>query len=140
MPMPDPGTSMHVASVNYVVVFAEVASAVMPATFSNLGGTSFVFRFDTGEAERQAQPGTWDVSWDASWFDQAAIETAIAASLDQNCAAIAQLLGVSAKLLQAAVTVRRLWTFNQNSYQVIPGVTSGAQQVTIPDVMAYPAA
>lgn len=135
--MPDPGATMHVAQVDYAVAIAEVPGAMMPATFS-AQGAHYVFRFDTGEAERQAEPGTFDVSWDASWFDQSAVEAAVAASLDQNCTAIAALLEVSTELVQAAVMVRRLWTFGQNSYQVLAGVTSGAQQVVIPDVMAYP--
>lgn len=139
MPMPDPGQTMHVASVNYAVSFAEVAAAAMPVTFSAPGGTSYLFRFDTGAFESMQSPGTWDVQWDSSWFDQAVIEARIATALDQDCASIATLLGVSLEQVQASVTVRRLWTFGQNSYQVIPGVTSGAQQVIIPEVMAYPA-
>ena len=138
MSMPDPGQTMHVASVNYAVTFARLNAANMPVTFSAPGATSYLFEFDTGHFESLTSPGTWEVIWDDSWFRQAQVETAIAATLDQNCAAIATLLGLSTAQVQAAVIVRRLWAFGQNTYQVIPGVTSGPQQVVIPDVMQYP--
>lgn len=137
MTLPDPGATMHVASVDYAVSFAETSSADGTARFAN-PMTHFIFTFDTGETEDPAKPGHWTVSWDTSKFDQAAREAGIASALDQTCADVAVLLGLTQAQVQATVTVRRLWTLGQNSYDIIPGVSSGPQKVLIPDVMPYP--
>jgi hypothetical protein len=134
--MPDPGTTMHVASVDYAVTFAELTAASAPVTFSAPAATHYVFMFDTGATE--GSPGDWTVTWDQSWFTQATAEAAIASTLDGTCTSVATLLGLTEAQVQAAVVVRRLWTINQNTYSVIPGVTSGPQKVIIPDVMTYP--
>lgn len=136
MTMPSPGATMHVASVNYAVTFAELISATEPIRFSAPGATSYVFEFDTGQA--QNADGSFTITWDQSWFNQANAEAAIAASLNGTCQSIATMLGLTLAQVQAAVTVRRLWTYNQNSYSVIPGVASGPQQMAYPDVMKYP--
>lgn len=138
MPMPDPGTTMHVAAVNYAISFAELVSASEPIWFSAPGATSYIFEFDTGTTESPAGSGNWTVTWDQSWFSQANAEAAIASALTGTCTSLATLLGLTLAQVQAAVTVRRLWTINQNAYSVIPGVSSGAQKVIIPDVMPYP--
>ena len=130
---------MHVASVDYAVTFAELVSTVEPVTFSAPGGTRYLFRFDTGQAEEPPGSGNWTVTWDSSWFNQAAAEAGIASTLDGTCANIATMLGLPLDQVQSAATVRRLWTLNQNAYSIIPGVTSGPQHVVIPDVMPYPA-
>lgn len=137
MALPDPGATMHVAGVNYAVTFAELVSGTAPIRFSAPGATSYIFEFDTGQT--QNQDGSFTVTWDQSWFSQATAEAAIASSLDGTCANIATMLGLTQAQVQAAVTVRRLWTLNQNSYAVIAGVSSGPQKVIIPDVMQYPA-
>lgn len=138
MTMPNPGTTMHVASVDYAVTFGQLASASRPVSFSGPSATHYIFTFDTGET--QNPDGSWTITWDTSWFSQAASEGLIASALDGTCADVATLLGLTLAQVQAAVTVRRLWTLNQNSYTVIPGVTSGPQRVIIPDVMTYPPA
>ena len=136
MALPDPGAAMHVAAVNYAVTFAELVSGSEPVRFSAPGATSYIFEFDTGQTANA--DGSFTVTWDQSWFNQASAETAIASSLDGTCGNIATMLGLTLAQVQAAVTVRRLWTLNQNSYSIIPGVTSGPQKVTLPDVMQYP--
>lgn len=136
MTMPGPGTAMHVASVDYAVTFAELSAVALPAKFSAPGAVHFNFTFDTGST--QTSPSSWDITWDYSWFNQPEIEASIAGTLDEVCASVGALLGLSMPQVQASVTVRRLWTLNQNSYSVVPGVSSGPQQVVLPDVMEYP--
>lgn len=140
MTMPDPGATMHVAAVDYAVTFSELTSAGEPAKFSAPNSIHFEFGFDTGEAEDTQKPGHWIVSWDASWFTQATVEAAIATTLNGVCNSVATLLGLPLATVQGAVVIRRMWTMNQNSYDIIPGVTTGPQKVTIPDIMAYPPA
>jgi hypothetical protein len=140
MTMPDPGTTMHVAGVDYAVTFSELAAAGEPAKFSAPNSIHFQFQFDTGEAEDASKPGHWTVSWNTSWFSQAATETAIATTLDGTCSSVATLLGLPLATVQGAVMIRRMWTMNQNSYDIIPGVTTGPQKVVIPDIMTYPPA
>lgn len=136
MTMPGPGTAMHVASVDYAVSFTELSAAAFPAKFSAPGAVHFSFTFDTGT--QQTGPSSWDVTWDYSWFNQPEIEAGIAATLDEVCQTVGALLGLTVSQVQAAVIVRRLWTLNQNSYAVVPGVSSGPQQVVLPDLMEYP--
>jgi hypothetical protein len=140
MTMPDPGTTMHVAGVDYAVTFSELASSGEPAKFSAPNAIHFQFGFDTGEAEDSQKPGHWIVSWDVSWFDQAATEAAIATTLNGVCSSVATLLGLPLATVQSAVVIRRMWTVNQNSYDIIPGVTTGPQRVVIPDILPYPVA
>jgi hypothetical protein len=140
MTMPDPGTTMHVAAVDYAVTFSELVSAGEPVRFSAPNAIHFQFGFDTGAAEDAQKPGHWVVSWDTSWFAQAAVEASISATLDQVCGSVATLLGLTVAAVRSAVLIRRMWTMNQNSYDIIPGVTTGPQQVIIPDIMAYPPA
>jgi hypothetical protein len=137
MSMPDPGPAMHVSAVDYAVSFGPLADAAHPVTFASAGLTSFTFTFDTGETEDP--PGSWTIEWDQSWFDQAAAEARIAGWLDGSCEGIAAVLGLAQADVQAIVTVRRIWTYNLNSYTIIPGVTSGTQTMTWVDVMPYPA-
>lgn len=54
------------------------------------------------------------------------------------CNSVATLLGLPLTAVQSAVVIRRMWTMNQNSYDIIPGVTTGPQKVIIPDIMTYP--
>lgn len=135
MTMPTPASNMHIASVDYGVSFREVSSADGRAKFSAMG-THYVFTFDTGETENQ--DGSWTVTHDQSWFVQATVEAGIAAGLNTDCGGIATMLGLTLAQVQAVVTVRRTWTYNENSFTVIPGVTSGPQMSSWVDVMAYP--
>jgi hypothetical protein len=121
--------------VDYAVTFDKLMSAAGTVAFSVPAAVHFVFEFDTGEIE--TSPGTFTITWDSSAFDQAAVEAAIASTLDGVCTLVADLLGLSTDTVKAAVIVRRMMTWNQNGYSVIPGVSSGPQQVIIPDVMPY---
>lgn len=137
MTTPTPASNMHIASVNYAVTFGQLASAANPIAFW-AAATHYVFTFDTGTT--QNEDGSFTVAYSSSWWSQSAAEAAIAASLDGVCQDIATMLGLTLAQVQAAVTVARVWTYNENSYSIIPGVTTGAQQSTWADSMTYPAA
>lgn len=135
MTTPTPAGNMHIASVDYAVSFAVISSAGGRASFS-AAGTHYIFTFDTGQTLNP--DGSWSVSHDMSWFVQAQVEAGIIAGLNTDCGGIATMLGVPLAQVQGAVTVRRIWAYTENSYTVIPGVTSGPQQSSWIDVMAYP--
>ena len=136
MTMPTPASNMHIASVDYVVSFSQLVSPTAPIRFSAPAATRYTFTFDTGETDNA--DGSVTVTSSQAWFNQAQAEGAIASTLDGICTDLATLLGLTQAQVQAAVIIRRTWTYNENSYTPIPGVTSGSQMSTWVDVMTYP--
>jgi hypothetical protein len=130
--MPDPGASLHNASLDYYCTFGEVAAVAGPVTFSVPDPVRFRFAFETGAT--LLPDGTTAVTWDYSWFNQAATEASITATLNQICAPIAAMLGRSVADIQAVAMVRRLWTMAPNIQG--QGVSSGRTVIT--SVMPYP--
>lgn len=136
MTMPTPASNMHIASVDYVVSFNQLRSASEPIQFSAPAATRYTFTFDTGETPNA--DGSVTVTHDQSWFNQVQAEAAIASALNGICTNLATLLGLTQAQVQAAVVIRRTWSYNENSYTPIPGVTTGSQMSSWVDVMAYP--
>lgn len=134
MALPDPGTALHIATLDYYCTFSQLAAASGPVTFSVPDPVRFNFAFETGSTPNQ--DGSETITSDSSWFDQAATETGIAAALDAICAAVGTLLGLATGQVQAAVTVRRAWTIAPNVQG--GGVSSGRTVIT--EAMPYPAA
>jgi hypothetical protein len=132
--MPQPGTSLHIASLDYQCTFDLLPPGGGPATFECPDPVHFGFNFETGSVPVAGQPDVVQLSWGYSWFSQAQVESAITFALDQICAAVAVLTGTPVTVVNAAVTVRRVWTFAPNVQG--PDVSSG--RVVTTDVMAYP--
>jgi len=132
MTMPDPGASLHNASLDYYCTFVVVAAAAGPVTFSVPDPVRFRFSFETGTTPHP--DGTMTVTWDYSWFAQAAQEASIAAALTQICAPIATLLGRTTTDIQAAAKVLRVWTLAPN----VQGQGAGSGRTVLTSVMPYP--
>lgn len=130
MSMPDPSGSMHNASLVYQVRVSEVMAAAGPVSFTT-DLSQFTFNFETGRT--QNQDGSVTVTWDTSVWSPA-VEATIAATLDAICAALAAELGVATAVVQAAVTVKRVWLMAPNIQG--PGFSSGSSSITT--MMTYP--
>lgn len=131
MSMPDPGSALHVASVDYQCTFSMLTDQGGKVTFfSDL--VHFIFNFETGST--QTSPGVFEVSWDYSWFDQAVEEAGIAAALDPIVEAVAELLSLGVAEVDQAVAVKRVWTYAPNTQG--PEVSSG--RISSTDFMQYP--
>lgn len=131
MPMPDPGSALHVASVDYQCTFSTLTDQGGKVTFfSDL--VHFIFNFETGST--QTSPGVFEVTWDYSWFDQAAEEAGIAAALDPIVQAVAELLSLTIDQVDQAVAIRRVWAYAPNVQG--PDVSSG--RISASDYMQYP--
>lgn len=130
MSMPDPGSSMHNASLIYQVRISELAAAAGPVTFTT-DLSQFTFSFETGRTANG--DGSVTITWDTSpWSVK--VEDGIAATLDTICAALALQLGLTTAQVQAAVTVKRVWLMTPNIQG--PGFSSGSSAIT--DMMTYP--
>ena len=134
MTMPDLGASLHNAVLDYYCTFSTLAAAAGPVTFSVPDPVRFTFTFETGTTPVDGSPGVELVSWDYTWFTQATTEAGIAAALTTICGAVAALLGLDTAQVQAAVTVRRVWTVRPNLQGA--GVSSGSTALT--SQMTYP--
>lgn len=132
MTMPDPGTALHIAKLDYYSTFGELQSAGAPVTFSCPDPVRFTFTFDTGTTPNP--DGSVTVTWDSSWFVQATVEADIATALNTICGAVATLLGLTVAQVQAVVTVQRVWTITPNVQG--GGTSSGSTALT--DYMTYP--
>jgi hypothetical protein len=130
--MPEPGASLHIASVDYYCTFSPLVGQSGKVTFSCPDPVHFLFSFETGQV--QVAPGVVQVTWDYSWFSQAAVEADISQALSQIVAALAALLSLSLAQVDAAVLVRRVWTIAPN----VQGAGAGSGLVTSIDVMQYP--
>ena len=136
MSMPDPGTALHIASLDYYCTFSPLAASAGPVTFSVPDPVRFSFVFDTGTTPVDGSPGVVQVAWSYSWFTQATVEADIAATLNAISTAVATMLGLTQADVQAVVTIRRIWQITPNMQG--PGVSSGSTALT--DAMIYPAA
>ena len=132
MSMPDPGASLHIASLDYYCTFGEVAAAAGPVTFSVPDPVRFRFGFETGSTPHP--DGTTTIAWDYSWFIQAAQEARITAALNQICVPVATLLGRAAADIAAAAQVRRVWTLAPN----VQGQGASGGRTVLTSVMPYP--
>jgi hypothetical protein len=132
MAMPDPGASLHNASLDYYCTFGEVAAAAGPVTFSVPDPVRFHFGFETGSV--QHADGTVTVAWDYSWFSQAAQEAGITTALNQICVPIAAMLGRTVADIQAVARVLRVWTLAPN----VQGQGAGSGRTVLTSVMPYP--
>lgn len=132
MPMPDPGATTHVQSLEYLCTFSLLPAGGGPVTFAVPDPVRFTFTFETGRTPNT--DGSVTVTWDYSWFTQAAVEGEIASALDSICTAVATMLSLPQAQVQAAVLVRRVWTIAPNVQG--PGVGSGT--VVQIDRMGYP--
>lgn len=132
MTMPDPGQDLHVASLDYACTFSQLPPGGGRVTFSCPDPEHFTFSFETGIAE--VSPGRFQVSWDYSWFNQAAVEDAVFAALGVIVQALAVMLSLDVFQVRQAVAVRRVWTYAPNMQG--PGVSSG-RIVTTQDIL-YP--
>jgi hypothetical protein len=132
MTMPNPGTALHIAVLDYYCTFGKLQAATGPVTFAVPDPVRFTFTFDTGSTPNQ--DGSVTVTSDSSWFVQATVETGIATALNTISAAVGTLLGLTTAQVQAAVAVKRVWTIAP----VIqgPGFSSGSTAIT--NMMAYP--
>lgn len=132
MSMPQPGTAMHLASVDYYCTFGELKAAAAPVTFSAPNAIHQTCMFDTGSTPNA--DGSVTITWDSSWFTQATVETGIKNLLNAVCTALATELGLTQSQVQAVVTIRRVWAMTPNVQG--GGVSTG--QAAITDYMAYP--
>lgn len=132
MTMPDTGSSLHNASLDYYCTFGEVTAAAGPITFSVPDPVRFHFDFETGSTLNP--DGTTTYTWDYSWFNQTTVEAGIKTALNTICGAIATLLGKSTAAVQAAVTVQRAWTVAPN----VQGPNAGSGRTVLTSDMAYP--
>lgn len=132
MSMPDLGAALHFASLDYFCTFGELQAAIGPITFSVPDPVRFRFTFDTGRT--QNSDGTVTVTWDYSLYNKGATETALALRLDQICTPIAALLGLTLAQVQAAVTVKRVWTVTPN----IQGAPASSGGTVLTSFMPYP--
>lgn len=132
--MPDPGTSLHIQSIDYACTFDRLPAGGGAVSFSCPDPVHFTFSFETGATPVAGQPDVFTVTWDYSWFTQATIEADIAAAMSAIVAAIAELLSLTTAQVDAAVTVRRVWTYAPNVQG--PDVSNG--RIVTTDYMAYP--
>lgn len=128
--MPALGSGQHYASVNYVCTFAAITTAGGKVSFSNPGGTAFVFSFETGRSQPNPQVDLWDVAWDYSWFDQDAEEAGITQYLTGICTLMGELLGVPAAEVQQSVTISRVWSVAANAQGAAAAQQYGTCTVT----------
>lgn len=132
MTMPDTGSSLHNASLDYYCTFGEVSAAAGPVSFSVPDPVRFHFDFVTGSTV--GQDGTITYTWDYTWFNQVTVEAGIKTALNTICGAIAALLGRTTADVQAAVSVQRAWTVAPN----VQGPDSGTGRTVLTSAMAYP--
>jgi hypothetical protein len=132
--MPDPGDALHIASLDYACTFTTLPPGGGRASFSCPDPVHFTFSFETGETILDPVAGTFEVSWDYSWFGQAEVEAGIAATLNLICAAICTMTSMPLSVVLAAVSVQRVWMFAPNIQG--PGVSSG--RIATIDAMNYP--
>jgi hypothetical protein len=131
--MPQPSSTLHLASVDYQCTVGLLPPGGGPVQFQVPDPVHFTFGFETGTTP--VSPGVVEVTWDYSWFNQAQVEAGITATLGQLVEAVAPLLpGLPLTDLQAAVNVTRVWTFAPNVQGA--GVSSG--RVVTMDQLPYP--
>jgi hypothetical protein len=131
MTMPDPGTALHIARLVYQVTFSELTAAAGPVTFDAPDPQKYTFNFETGSTPNA--DGTVTVTSDTSSWS-AARETSIATTMTAVCTALAAELGLTLAEVQAAVSIRRVWTMAANVQGA--GASSGSTAIT--SVMTYP--
>jgi hypothetical protein len=130
--MPDPGDALHVASVDYACTFGTLPEDGGAISFSCPDPVHFLFTFETGTTP--VGVGVVQVTWDYSWFNQPEIEAGIAQALDTIVAAVATLLDVPLSVVNASVTVTRVWTTAPN----VQGAGVGTGRIATIDYMDYP--
>jgi hypothetical protein len=131
--MPDPGTTMHVASLVYYFTFSKLTAATGPVTFEVPDPVRFTFSFETGSIPNE--DGSDTITWDTSQWS-ASVEAELATTITAICGPVATLLGLTLAQVQAAVTVKRVWTLTPN----IQGAGTSSGRTVLTDQMAYPAA
>jgi hypothetical protein len=131
MTMPDPGTALHVASLSYYCTFSSLTAAAGPVTFDAPDPQKFTFNFETGSTPNQ--DGSVTITSDTSVWS-AAVEAEIATALTSICTALATLLGLTLAQVQAAVSIKRVWTMRPTIQGA--GVSSGSSVIT--SMMTYP--
>jgi hypothetical protein len=132
--MPDPGTALHIAQLDYYCTFGTLQAPAARVSFAAPDPIRFTFTFDAGSTPNP--DGSVTVTSDASWFSQSATEAGIASALDQICTAVAALIGLTEAQVQAVVAVKRVWTITPNIQG--GGVSSGSTAIT--NMMPYPQA
>lgn len=136
--MPGIGPGQHFSGVNYAATFSGLSAFAGRVTFGCPGGTVFTFGFETGRTQVDPQLDLWQVSYDYSWFDQAAEEAAIASALSGICAILGQLLSLPSSDVEQSVTVQRVWTFALDIQGSAAAQQIGNGSCTITEVMPYP--
>lgn len=132
MSFPDPGSNLHIQSIDYACTFGQLPAEGGLVTFSCPDPVHFTFSFETGATV--ISPGVVQITWDYSWFAQVTVEADIVMALSSIVAAIAGLLSLTIQEVDQAVVVRRVWTYAPNVQG--PGVSSG--RVVTTDYMQYP--
>jgi hypothetical protein len=131
MSMPDPGTALHLASLDYACTFSAVSDPTGLITFAVPDPVHFTFDFETGST--QTAPGQTTITSDTSWFVQATVEAGITSALGAICTAVAAMLGVAELAVSNTIAVRRVWTIAPNVQGA--GVSSG--RIVTTDLMPY---
>jgi hypothetical protein len=131
---------LHFARVTYACTFAATPNSTGTVTFASPAPVQFVFSFETGSTQPDPNTDLHDISFDYSWFDQAAVEAGITSALGTICTAISALLGVAAAVIEATVRIERVWDVAANQQGAAApdqlGV-AGSAGTSVTEVMPY---
>jgi hypothetical protein len=138
--MPALDATTHVASVTYACTFGLTTADGGLVSFMVPQPVQFTFGFETGQSQPDPDVDLYLISTDYTWFDQDQVEAGIVSALGTICSAIAALLGTDVSVIEATVTIERIWRIN-------PDQVGSAAPVQIPDApliytqpMVYPPA
>lgn len=131
-------STMHPASVTYLCKFAPTITGGGLVMFAVPAPVQWLFTFDTGQTQPDPDVDLWNITSDASWFDQTAQEASIKTMLDGICALIATGVGTTQAAMQATVSVQRTWRYNPNQVGTAAPVQVPSAPVPYTEVMAYP--
>jgi hypothetical protein len=136
MTAPDLPAWLHYQQVSYECTFGQTSAASGQVIFTCPEPVLFIFSFDTGKQQPDANVDLINVTWDYSWFDQATSEAGIVTALGGICTDIAALVGTTTAAVEATVQVHRVWTIEASQLgSAAPEQFSGA---TVTEVMPYP--
>jgi len=95
---------MFVANIQYIVHMTPVAAGASSTPQQDVALVNFGFE--------RVDPGTGEVTFDFSGFDQDTYEAKLRGLLNVICTQWAANIGTDRATVQAAMTVERAWTFN----------------------------
>jgi hypothetical protein len=136
--LPALDTTTHASSVMYACTFGLTVAPGAKITFQVPAPVQFTFVFDTGQEQPDPATDLINVTSDTSWFDQASIEAGIKTALGQICTAIAALLGVTAEVIEATVTITRTWRITANQLGTAAPAVLVSTPVIYTEIMPYP--